>query len=248
MSAANDPGKQDDVAPRVSGSDDVAPTLSGGGFYRIMCKGCDTTSQWSDKPRVPCAVCAHVNKTFAAGKTNADKRQAFLALPIHAALQHDGRVPTSWLRQYIDQRTVSLFEHWKTTDNVKLLAGKSGLMQLKDMCNTATTAKELSAALSGQFIRGEHMAPCFDVLHAKAVSSLAWDSDSWTWVHALAPRVIDIWNVRPNAKTFAADKHAYGITVCYYQNLGEVSKAPPGSLKALFEHWTSTIERRDLMA
>jgi hypothetical protein len=243
MSAFNDPGKQGESEKP---SAPVAPTQKYVPYERVSCKGCETTFYWTDKPLVACVVCTHV-QTKIPGQTVGEKRTSFLNMPISTALQHDSKVPTSWVRQYIRARVVTLFEHWKKKDHLDLLSGKSGLMQLQDMCNTAKSAKELSKLLENRFIRGEHIASCFVTLHSKFTAA-QWESNGWTWVHALAPRVIDIWNAHPDAKIFATNTHAYSVMHCYYQNLGQFSNEPPKTFKELFDHWDGTIERRDLMA
>lgn len=234
MSAAES-GKEITIVKKESTGD---PT-------RVWCKECELTFHWSNRAATPCVVCAHVTANIT-GTTMGEKRNTFLAMSINEALKHDHKVPKSWSVQYIRARVVSLFEHWKKLgagSSIKLLSGKSGLMQLQEMCRTSASTKELAATLDGLFLRGEHLAPCFTTLHTKCLAS-EWKEKSYTWVHALAPRILDVWNAHPDANVFSTDTHAYSVFSCYYQNMGEYANQPPASFQALFNHWSGTIERK----
>lgn len=223
-------------------------------FHKVWCKMCKMTWHWSDREKMLCSVCAHMDANLS-GSTLVEKRNTFFNLSIDKALLHDKKVPNEWLLQYIRTRTVSLFEHFsKLKENeLILLSGKSGRMQILDMCRLAETPRALGAAIGNRFLRGELVGPAFLELRKKFTDA-EWESDSWEWAHALAPRVIDIWNIVPNPSgakegdvPFTADSHAYSVTQCYYQNLGEYSKEPPTTFTALFDHWRATVRRQDLM-
>lgn len=227
------------------------------GFHKIWCPDCETTFVWSDKPATPCAVCTHTNAALA-GSTFGAKRNTFLALSASDAVAHDGKVPKSWIRQYISTHTEQLFAHFRKSQlsSLTLLKGTSGRMLLMDMCRTATTSRHLGAMIDQSFLSGALVSECFVELKKRDPVEIKWEHEWCRWVHAILPRVFDVWNIRPNpsggsdsddAPYYTPGSREYSITLCYYQNLGQYKKEPPRSFAALFSHWDATIRRRDLM-